>query len=213
VSRVIAPGEPFTCWRCGQVTPAAASGRWKCSPCGKAKNRGEYLAPHPSSNALRMFSRKISADGTRECPRCGWVGPPFPYGAWKCRPCDAEQKRQSRDRQRAAGTYRSPRQPNDVEAAKKRRTYAKNPEPFLARFRQRYEWFKTGDVTSDQLRQIWERDHGECQYCGQRVERPRFHRFAPRGFDHIISMSKGGQHTASNLVVCCRSCNAKKGNR
>ena len=29
--------------------------------------------------------------------------------------------------------------------------------------------------------------------------------------DHITPLSKGGDHTASNIVPCCRSCNAKKG--
>ena len=31
--------------------------------------------------------------------------------------------------------------------------------------------------------------------------------------DHKIPYSRGGLHEISNLVVCCTSCNASKGNR
>lgn len=44
-----------------------------------------------------------------------------------------------------------------------------------------------------------------CAYCSRtnsRLER-----------DHIIPLSKGGAHTASNIVPACRSCNAKKGTK
>ena len=32
-----------------------------------------------------------------------------------------------------------------------------------------------------------------------------------READHYIPLSRGGEHAASNMVVCCRSCNSKKG--
>ena len=31
--------------------------------------------------------------------------------------------------------------------------------------------------------------------------------------DHITPISKGGAHTASNIVPACQSCNSKKNNR
>ena len=45
-------------------------------------------------------------------------------------------------------------------------------------------------------------DH-RCVYCGKR-------RKGKLTQDHITPLSKGGNHTASNIVPACRSCNAKK---
>lgn len=47
--------------------------------------------------------------------------------------------------------------------------------------------------------------HGnKCAYCGSsgKVE-----------MDHIVPISRGGAHHESNVVPCCRSCNASKGDR
>jgi len=50
------------------------------------------------------------------------------------------------------------------------------------------------------------RDRYTCQYCGQRF---------PHNLevDHIIPRSRGGTTVPSNLVVSCRDCNQKKGNK
>jgi hypothetical protein len=45
---------------------------------------------------------------------------------------------------------------------------------------------------------------GPCHYCGA-VEATEV--------DHIIPRNQGGTHDPSNLVRCCRRCNAGKGNR
>jgi 5-methylcytosine-specific restriction endonuclease McrA len=42
----------------------------------------------------------------------------------------------------------------------------------------------------------------KCIYCGEKK---------PLTMDHIIPLSKGGEHVKSNIVPACRSCNAKKG--
>lgn len=44
-----------------------------------------------------------------------------------------------------------------------------------------------------------------CAYCDLPFERLTQ--------DHVIPISKGGKHTAENVVPACRSCNSKKGNR
>jgi len=41
-----------------------------------------------------------------------------------------------------------------------------------------------------------------CAYCGEGSNRLEQ--------DHVIPLSKGGNHTASNIVPSCRSCNARK---
>jgi len=52
---------------------------------------------------------------------------------------------------------------------------------------------------------VFERDGGQCVYCDS-LE-------GPFELDHVNPWSRGGDHEAGNLVVSCRACNRKKGNR
>lgn len=45
-----------------------------------------------------------------------------------------------------------------------------------------------------------------CYYCGDRVST----KGRALHFDHIVSLSQGGQHTVDNLCVSCASCNLSK---
>ena len=56
-------------------------------------------------------------------------------------------------------------------------------------------------------RNLWRRDHGYCQYCGKQ---PALDNIT---MDHIHPRSRGGLSTFENSVLCCTSCNLKKGNR
>lgn len=48
---------------------------------------------------------------------------------------------------------------------------------------------------------------GRCFYCQKQVG------YALLTPDHIIPLSRGGHHTADNIVPACVSCNLGKGNR
>jgi 5-methylcytosine-specific restriction endonuclease McrA len=52
------------------------------------------------------------------------------------------------------------------------------------------------------IKEAWQH---RCAYCNQESQRLEM--------DHAIPLSKGGDHTMSNIVPACRACNAKKGNR
>lgn len=54
---------------------------------------------------------------------------------------------------------------------------------------------------------IYERDHGVCQYCGKPVS------FKAFTFDHVIPKSRGGLTTWNNIVCSCLTCNAHKANK
>lgn len=58
------------------------------------------------------------------------------------------------------------------------------------------------DLTTTQWREILDAYGHRCVYCGRKMQRLTM--------DHIIPLSKGGSHTASNVVPACRSCNSKK---
>lgn len=64
---------------------------------------------------------------------------------------------------------------------------------------------------------IWARDRGRCQYCGQQVPRGGQNGYT---YDHVIPKSvwkkqklKGSPTNWENIVACCSLCNAKKANR
>ncbi len=52
------------------------------------------------------------------------------------------------------------------------------------------------------------RDKYTCQYCGKSLRNPK-----DRTIDHIIPRSRGGKTVWTNVVLCCKKCNLKKGNR
>lgn len=54
---------------------------------------------------------------------------------------------------------------------------------------------------------VYLRDKGRCQYCGERVPSNDFE------FEHVIPKCQGGRTRWENIVVACTSCNQQKGNR
>lgn len=59
-------------------------------------------------------------------------------------------------------------------------------------------------LTPGEWKGICEKHAHRCAYCG---------RSGPLEQDHVIPLSKGGDHTKENVVPACKSCNASKGNR
>jgi 5-methylcytosine-specific restriction endonuclease McrA len=54
-------------------------------------------------------------------------------------------------------------------------------------------------------RELFRRDQYACQYCGNQSRRLTL--------DHVIPRHKGGEHSWTNLVTACATCNLKKGGR
>jgi len=52
---------------------------------------------------------------------------------------------------------------------------------------------------------VYERDSGRCHLCGRKVNPKKWH------LDHIIPLSKGGEHSYRNVAVACPKCNMSKG--
>lgn len=52
---------------------------------------------------------------------------------------------------------------------------------------------------------ILSRDRFRCAYCGTRTKELTI--------DHVIPKTKGGQTKWENVVSCCKSCNAQKGDK
>lgn len=54
-------------------------------------------------------------------------------------------------------------------------------------------------------REVFRRDNFTCQYCGKHS--------AMLTIDHVIPRSRGGEHTWTNVVAACASCNHHKGGK
>lgn len=61
------------------------------------------------------------------------------------------------------------------------------------------------DLTAEQWATICREWQYRCAYCGRQ---PRI-----LTKDHVRPISRGGYHTASNIVPACERCNSRKGNR
>lgn len=53
-------------------------------------------------------------------------------------------------------------------------------------------------------RNLLRRDNYTCQYCGQKHDLT---------LDHVQPRSRGGRHAWDNVVIACRNCNQRKGDR
>lgn len=62
---------------------------------------------------------------------------------------------------------------------------------------------KQGDVTTEQLLDL-QQNAKVCYWCGCKLKGKKIH------IDHYVPISKGGQHTLSNLVITCNKCNLSK---
>ena len=99
-----------------------------------------------------------------------------------------------------------------LSAEKQRKWHIKNPEKSQAiieranaKRQSLYRRAPLNDFTDGQFPAILKRYGYICVWCGlssNSLEQ-----------DHVIPLSRGGPHTASNIVPACRSCNASRNNK
>lgn len=76
-----------------------------------------------------------------------------------------------------------------------------------------------GCIEKINAKDIFERDGWRCQICGKKVSKQLYKtkgtkRYATApSIDHIIPLSRGGQHTKTNIQCACYLCNCKKSNK
>lgn len=77
------------------------------------------------------------------------------------------------------------------------------PHPSIIRLKNGFvpNFYKGGFSRNAVIR----RDRNTCQYCAKRLTASQI------TIDHIVPRAKGGLTSFSNCVVCCKSCNSKKG--
>jgi 5-methylcytosine-specific restriction endonuclease McrA len=70
----------------------------------------------------------------------------------------------------------------------------------------RYVKFRFHSLACTRANLLW-RDQNQCQYCAKSCSSDVL------TIDHVIPKSRGGQNTWTNLVIACKKCNQKKGNK
>lgn len=155
---------------------------------------------------------------------------------YTCRPCDAARKLQAQranpelQKQRLAkhiakdpaafkakAVAKSARwrkaHPDEAKAVS-RRYHQNHPEmnqEWVNRYRAR-KLQATVEVVD--YAAIAERDHNVCHICGLAVDlNAGTYDPMARTFDHVIPLSRGGEHAVLNVKVAHRLCNTRKNNR
>lgn len=117
--------------------------------------------------------------------------------------------RYENNRERITSANRKYYRKNRITLLKKRKVYHQNhrEEARQHEERRRAKKHSNGrhDLTVEQWQMIKAHYGHRCVYCGQKMERLTM--------DHLTPISQGGEHTMSNVVPACKSCNSRKGNR
>src|SRR5689334_10421677 len=174
-----------------------------CTGCKKLKGRCEFHKKPDTRNGLRM--------PCKECQR------PARAALMKRRRREDEgvrlrqqastrrwhEKNPDYERQRSKRRYlQDPVYRARVRAAAKAWAAA-NPEAARIYASKRRSLTRGGDLTVAQVRAVFDAYLGMCAYCPAEANT----------IDHVVPLSKGGLHTASNIVPACKACNSRKHNR
>lgn len=91
------------------------------------------------------------------------------------------------------------------ERRRKRRRKCRPRETEYCRIRRAKKYKSARNFSENDWLQILKDQDYKCKYCGQ-----PFSDDLPPTVDHVWPLSKGGHHTATNIVAACKSCNAQK---
>ena len=162
---------------------------WRCRPCDKE-----------SGDRYAANVRRVDATD-KACSVCLVVKPPSGFHINRRKP-DGLSQRCIVCEVAYQAAYRAKNK--DRLVARKRIEHEKN----LGALRQsecRAATMAGGEVSKQEWLDTLELFNNCCAYCLRsdvKVE-----------IDHFMPLSRGGKHTADNLVPACRSCNSSKGNR
>lgn len=161
----------------------------------------------------------------KTCTRCGQTKPLSEFNSDKrhkddhtseCRACHREIVREVDHKRREAepekireSTRRSVRKWRAANPEYSREYWQAHPEKNRANSAKRRALKRKatiGDLTA--IARIYDvaanSDHVRCYLCGELIPNGERH------VDHIVPLSKGGLHTASNLAIACAACNLSK---
>jgi endogenous inhibitor of DNA gyrase (YacG/DUF329 family) len=199
------------CTMCGTELPPRTSeeGRPRLY-CGKDCTNAGYQA--------RRTARRLAARADKTCPRCGATFTPAKafgqFCSHTCRRIDRGLLRAEPHPERVCAlpecdvvftprrhldrccSETHGRRLTDVETFHKRRAIKRATE--------------TRPVRIDE---IAARDKNRCHICRRKIGKHAHPHPRSRSLDHLVPLTKGGEHTPENVALACLGCNVSKGNR
>jgi hypothetical protein len=126
---------------------------------------------------------------------------------------DAKYRAANSEKEKARGAKNRAKN-FEKEKARKAKWNAEHPEAGRAYAHRRYVLIHGGIVENFTDLEIFERDSYICGLCDEDIDSSlrHPHRFAP-SLDHILPVTKGGNHTRDNVQASHLICNMRKGNR
>jgi len=215
--------------RCGKPFEGTETGLQRF--CSKNCKKADWLDRHPEQkekylSIKRARSVKILKDKrlNNKCLICGSPILERYLSAKVCsRECNLERWRREAYKNNSAKKEIAPRKCKHCgvlfipEYGDKRRQYCSQTCMKLAGKKNRdyRERMNGGSAVMVSRLIIFERDGWTCQICGANTPKEltgTTEDNAPE-LDHIIPLSKGGDHHPDNVQCCCRVCNIFKGNK
>lgn len=214
-----------TCTACGITKPLddfykSPNGRFgrqsRCIPCHKAASK-RWVQGHPErTREIRNASNARNRDKVIARNRAFYAAHRerrlAEARAYKAKHRDRINERTREQRASLPPEVRKARwlryrQTNPEQRRERSRAYQKaNAAKFAAYAQERRARVRSAPkVERIDRNAIYDRDRGICHICGKHVPRKLM------TLDHLIPLSKGGEHTARNLAVAHRSCNSKRG--
>lgn len=188
----------------------------RCKACYKRLGKGdwtEYCNRNCSQNFRKRSPKKILS--------CLWCKKPFLVGGSKrigsrrvkycsevCEARDGRQRNKERNRERYLRKYKE----NPAPTLAYRKAYrARDPEKWRRiyvikenRRRAKLKGLRHYSYTGDEFDALCLKQRNRCYWCGESCK---------LSIDHILPVSRNGNHIFWNIVGACRSCNCKKRNR
>lgn len=205
------------CTDCGADLPADALGRYsyrRCVPCKAEYERGRARRA--------QARRRATVEQRRVIRRREYEANGKPYRTREELEAVQSARRAARDARVRPRTERT----RQIDAWVARLI---NEDPGSAtfpartlRYRARYRYddtFRAKEITRRQMVKTPAPDDGtltpdvvralfaaaaHCPYCGAPMPS------RSKSLDHVVPRSRGGAHSVTNVVVCCRSCNSRK---
>lgn len=205
-----------TCTTCHETKPvsefyaADASLDGLISACKPCKNIGnaEWISAHPDA---RKAIANASAKKARENPEKR----PLIYAKtrqWKIDNPAKVKEHSARDKERNFN------KPERKEGRRKKRIkwFGAHPGYKRAAAHKRRALMKNATVVDAMIdiETLYKRDNGLCGLCGNKVNHKlRWPNLMCATIDHIVPLTKGGEHSWTNVVLAHHKCNSLKNNK
>lgn len=219
-TRWLRHGDPLTNKREGRVCDIEDCGR---PHFARGWCNMHYTRWARNGDPLLVYGLREDAT-TKRCPDCGETKP---LDDFYRRDASSDTPRRSRCKRcvnrRAAAHAQGPgrerllayRAANrDQNKVYSRRYYEANTEKYAEWARERRARVRGVTVESFTAAEIFERDEWTCGICGDAVDRTLLHPDpGSPSLDHVVPLSRGGEHSRANVQLAHHGCNSGKRDR